>query len=199
MSRRRTTSTAMSPPSLNTNIINRHRFRYTTISTANNYPIVVGDLLLACGGICTVTLTTVTAIAGSVKVRAVEVWSHVSTTNAPVTCSIEWASTTASAASTREVSDTSMSLMPAHIRARPPPASTPSFWHNASVPTQELFYLTCPANSVIDVTLDFILQDDTVPAVQATTTAATLGVMYYGYLDGSTRHDFLPVSLNSTV
>jgi hypothetical protein len=100
------------------------------------------------------------------------------------------------------VSDTSVSVStPAHIHAVPPRSSTAGFWGSTSLPNNALFTMIAPSGSIIDISLDLILQDeDTVEEAAFTRAIAsgTLGNMYYLALDNATGHTYVPVSLTTT-
>jgi hypothetical protein len=72
-----------------------------------------------------------------------------------------------------------------------------SFWQNVSI-SEELFKISCPTSSYIDVTLELTLWNNEGAGLNTTVALATLGDMYYMSLDGPTPHDMQPIGLNTT-
>jgi hypothetical protein len=183
------------PSQISSNPRMRHKFRFGAGSSgAGTYNITNNDILLASGGLCTVTNSTITAIFASFRVIFVEAWAMAGA--APATVSINWNGTPVFV-SNGEVSDTSVSpAYPAHIMARPPRESNAAFWQTASTGT--LFVLVVPNDTVIDVMLDLVMSDnqdvDTVTGV----TTASLGTEYFLALDGAASNQLVPQSLNTT-
>jgi hypothetical protein len=173
----------------------RHKFRFGAGSSgAGNYVITNNDVLLACGGICTVANSTITAIFSSFKINFIEMWAMAGAS--PATITINWNGTPVFV-SNMEASDTSVSAAyPAHLLARPPRTSNAGFWQTAS--TGSLFVLTIPNDTVIDMSVDIIMSDqqdvDTVTGVST----ATLGAQYFLALDGAASNVLVPQSLNTT-
>jgi len=191
----RRTAGNISIPQLRTNVIKRHRFRFVAASAVSVSGITSAMLLGTAGTICIVTNSTVANIAKSVKIQSIEVWAPTATSTTATTCAVEWSGSVNSP--NMEVSDTSINVSrPAHIKTSPPPQSTSSFWQVTG--SSALFNLTCPAGSIVDVTLHLIENDQ--PTVSGVDTVATgvLGEMYYLPLDGTATHLLLPISLNST-
>jgi len=189
-------STRMSPPQIRSNIVVTHKYRFTS-SSGTATAITSRGLLLACGAMCSVPNVTVSAIAGSVRVNHVSVWSPPASQGAFATCSVEFLGQTAS--STQEVSDTSVSVaQPACISTAPPRASLASFWQTPGLADNTMFTLVAPTGSIIDMDLSFILWDNEDAATTRAVTAGTLGTIYYLALDNATGHIYPPVSLNTT-
>ncbi len=180
---------------LSTNIRLSHKYRFVA-STAFNGQIFPIGLIGACGGVCTVTNTTISLLVESLRLKKIEVWSAPATQGASSTCTVEWSGSDNSP--NVEVSDTTISVARnAHLVTSPPNLSLASFW---TTPTSSnaLFSLTCPINSIIDIWLDEVLADQA--SALGTTTVATgvLGELYFLPLDGTTTHLLIPVSLNTT-
>jgi hypothetical protein len=170
------------PPQIKSNIIFGHRYRFTSTGAAS-IPITVA-LLRGVGGVVATSATTGTPIAFSVKVRSVEIWTPPASQGASATCSLEWSSgSTLDSTSTVEISDTTMSTAePAHLRTSPPKTSLASFWQH--IGADQLFVITAPAGSVVDVSVQFIQNDNEASPTVVTLAGATTGNMYYMPLDG---------------
>lgn len=190
---RRSVATALIPQ-LRTNIIVKHRYRFLATSALSGVGIDAQDILGAIGGVCTVANTTLAFIAKSVRIIAIRVWSPTATSTTGVTCSIEWLSTNSPSI---EVSDTSINVSePAHINTSPPPLALAGFWQQTA--TTDLFILSCPGGSVLDLTLQYVLNDQATASSTRTIATGTLGRQYYLALDGPTTNLLVPVSLATT-
>jgi len=187
----------MTPRQLESNIVLKHRYRFTSTSgTATQ--LTPASLLLAAGGMGT-SAVQVSSFFGSLKVKSIEIFSPVSAQGSATTCSIEWAGSVSAFLADREISDTSVSTaMPAHVKSRPPRGSLASFWQTSSANT--LCALTAPVGSIIDIALDLTLYDDNgnIPQAVTAVTTAVLGTVYYLTADSVVNHRYTPVSLTTT-
>ncbi len=113
------------------------------------------------------------------------------------TMSIEW---TSSLGPTAEISDTGTPLHPPFIRSSPPKSSLASFWSlNGSNESEVLMILVVPVSTIIDVWLDFVLQDGQTPVLNVPSNGATVGEVYCFPLDGfGSSAKLIPVSYTST-
>jgi len=183
------------PPQISANPRMHHKFRFGAGSSgAGNYVITNNDVLLACGGICTVANSTITAIFSAFKINFVEAWALAGAS--PATITLNWNGSPVFVTNA-EVSDTSVSpAYPSHIKAVPPKSSNASFWQTAS--GNSLFVLTVPNDTVVDLDISIIMSDqqdvDTVTGVST----ATLGNQYFLALDGAASNQLVPQSLNTT-
>jgi hypothetical protein len=183
----------MDPPPINSNVRIGHKFRFVASAAIVDVSIQSDDLLAVCGNIA-YTTTNLTGIARSAKLKSVEVWTPTATSTTPTTCSVEWPASQRSPS--MEVSDTSINISrPAHIKASPPKESLSAFWFDEST-NAALFILNAPIGSVVDVQLEYFLLDSGT-GIATTVTGATIGQLYYGYLDGDTTHLLAPVSLKA--
>lgn len=184
------------PPMIRSNITFNHRFRFT--ATAAQTVVITSSDLLFVGGCTGIVLNNiVTSFYGSAKVNSVSVWAPPAAQGSFATTSIEYAGQ--AAGSNLEFSDTSVSTaQPAVLHTRPPAHSLASFWQTPAVANNNLFTLTVPAGSIIDLDLGLILFDDESAAQNRGVTAAALGTIYYLALDNATGHNLVPVSLTTT-
>lgn len=183
----------MNPPQLATNLTVNHTYRFRSTNAAVQ-AITAQDLVFIAGAMCTTANTTMQNIAGSVKLRHVEIWSPPASQGAASTCSVEYVGNAGT--SNREFSDSTVSTaVPAHLRCSPPPGSGAAFW---AVPAADvLMNVTAPVGSIIDVSCTHVMRDDAVAGISYAIAAGTLGAVYYAPLDGVTDI-FLPVSLSTT-
>jgi len=183
----------MHPSQLRTNVVVKHRFRFTSTS-ATARTITDTNLLGIGGAVCSVANTTLNMINSTTKLHSVEVWAPPASQGAASTCSVEWVGQ--NFAPNIEVSDTSNSVAePAHVRAKPPPGSQASLW----LPPvgNQIMIVIAPIGSIIDLVCSHTMQDDGIAGTAATVATGSLGAMYFMYLDGAT-HTYVPTSLTST-
>jgi hypothetical protein len=175
------------PPQLNrVNVTHSARLRFLVKATADSQDISFLNL-------CNTMLVATSAVAGSllfqfVKLNKVEIWSATGQIGValgiPNTISVSFPSLTSGSDGNNMIhSDTSMSVYPAHVQARPSPNSLASKWQN-STDTGIAFNFVAPANSVIDVTLSLKNQFGFGVAASTALVAATPGATYYRGLDG---------------
>jgi hypothetical protein len=123
-------------------------------------------------------------------------WSTAGTVGGISSMTLEWGSDAPVANTNKLVSDASISsAYPCHIYAKPPPGSFASFWMDATN-DNIVFTVSTDSACVMDVNLTGILLDGSTSSATVTVGTASLGVMYYPPLDGSTDK-LLPVGLNT--
>ncbi len=173
------------PPELHSTMTLSHRFRYQSSASFSNKTISGSQLA---DFLCVVVTQGVNAtrVTASWRLRKVEMWGPMVAAMTPVTVSCEFTAPTAATAgaigsANRLFTDTSMGNQAAHVIARPPEGSWQSMWHPTVSDSTVFMILNGPANTVIDVTFDFVLQNgETVVFSSATPGAAipagTVGV-----------------------
>jgi hypothetical protein len=181
-------------PMISSNVKGQHRFRFIASAAISAVSILTGDVLKT-SGLFAVTTTTLYPVNKTFRLKSVEVWAPTATSTTGAICSIEWP--TNQTGPTSEVSDISINVSePAHIIAIPPKDSIASFWQQDG--TTSMFILTCPGGSVVDISIDYVQDDDGVASsFPITVVGATAGTIYYGFLDGDATHLLTPVSLRS--
>jgi hypothetical protein len=158
----------------------RLRFTQTTAGATN----ITFQNLLDTIAVCTTT-TTAADVFEAVRVNSVELWA-IAAIGTPATVSLSFDGTTAGAQGDQKThTDTSMGVEPAHVKARPDPLTQAGQFQatQASV----AFILTCPAGTVIDVSLTFrqpVLGE--VNATQNVVVGGVAGLIFYRGLDGKT-------------
>jgi len=189
------------PPSIKSNVIVRHTFRFlSTAGMGSPVSVTANNILGACGNVCTVAPTGVTALAGSARVHSLSCWAPVAQQGNAVITSVEWldAGGANSFASQMETSDISVSVSkPAYFRSKPPKESGAAFWFGSS--TNPLFNLVAPFGTIIDLDVSFILNDSGTPGLGIATASGVLGTVGWTALDGPTSHIFAPVSLHQSL
>jgi hypothetical protein len=176
-------------------IVQNHKFRYTA-STAVASSITCNDILGAIGVIGTVVNTTAVYLARTFRIKRIEIWSPTSSSTTSATCSVNFLSSALLQTPSMEISDTSINVsQPAHIVCRPQKGAITSFWQQTS--TDGLFFLSCPGGSVVDIDIEFILNDSTVITTVALA-AVLLGGVYYLALNGPSTNTLVPVSMRTT-
>jgi hypothetical protein len=84
------------------------------------------------------------------------------------------------------VSDTTNSVAtPAVVHSTPPMMSLAAFWQNSLNPNVDVFELVAPDGAIIDVQMDFVMNNNENGAgISTSSTGLTVGYMYYSGLDG---------------
>jgi hypothetical protein len=188
---------SISPPSIRPNIQITHKFRFSSDASASA-TITNQNLLTAAGCKVTTNNSTATSVWMAVKILSIEVWS-IPEGGATSNCSVVWKGDSSLAGiNNLEVSDTSLSpTHPAHLVARPPRGTLPSFWYGGGF-AENLFTVSVDGTGILDVTLALILGDAPTSAYATLTIASgSLGTNVYSALDGSTDK-FTPVGLTTT-
>ncbi len=132
-------------------------------------------------------LMNVTAVASydvfeAVRIRKVEMWACPVSSSAQ-TVELTWVGNAAGLYGTnRQLSDTSVGIQPAHIRARPGAMSPQSLWQQSA--NDVAFQLTCPSNTIIDLSCTFRQRIGAQVAAQNASVGATVGVIVNRGLDG---------------
>jgi hypothetical protein len=186
-------SAATGPQQFESNVRFHHRFRYIAQGAVSEN-ITDTQCVSTMGGVCTVNNTLITCWTQSFKVKRIEIWSAPASQGSTATCSVEWFGFGNSP--NIEESDTSLSVSKnAYINSAPPPTSLAAFWQKAT--GTNLFKLTCPIGSIIDIVFDAILSDDEA-VTTASVAAGIVGTIYYLYLDNGGSDLIKPVSLVTT-
>ncbi len=130
-------------------------------------------------------------ILNAVRLRRIQVWAANSSASTARTLAVEF-TTNANAGmgdDSKVFSDTALGVTDiAHVDCRPPKNAYASFWHSVAsgAANNELFNITCPTQSIVDVTFDVALIDDeAVNFVNRVVAAATVGTLYTSPLDAS--------------
>lgn len=182
------------PPFVATWIVRRKiRFQCTSALTAKVIQIAdFGDLWMT-----TPTAATGFQIANFIRIRKIEMWGPMASDLIPVTVSTEWAGTTIGLMGKSSIqSDTSMGAeRPAHLVSRPPAGSQIAQWF-ACQGGNTVVTLNGPVNTIIDLSLDFVVRDDgTATAVATVPAGATVGATYVRALDTSGGAVIKPTSV----
>jgi hypothetical protein len=172
----------------------RH-YRYLSNAAISAVSMNSYNLMYACG----VSASSTTAgypIANCVRLRRIQVWAPPASQGAGVTVSVLFPSTNQSPS--KEFSDTSVSVMkPAYVSCSVPPSSTAGFWQN-STSNNDMWYLTCPSGTIVDIDVEIVLVDGQNNMASCVLVGAATGGVYYTCLDNSTNASgkLKPISLS---
>ncbi len=181
------------PPVLSTNVRVTHKYRFNVGSSKTGQVITANQIFGAAGVFAVVANSTVAPIYSSFKLNFIEVWAASSTQVQSI--AIEWLGNNNSP--NIEITDTGMTpVYPAHVRCAPPKNSLASFWQTYGV-SGNMFILTCPSGSIIDLSVQLIMADTTSAISTISVTSATVGHTYFLSLDHPTAA-IAPVQLTST-
>lgn len=129
----------------------------------------------------------------ALRLKSVEIWASTATLGSTTTASVEWFS---EQGPNIVHSDTSVGTAePLHVFSRPPSSSLAGYWSTTAVDESvALCQLVVPANGIVDITYDAVIQDGTGTTAVTTTNSGTVGQVYMTYLAGATTTTFQPVS-----
>jgi hypothetical protein len=127
------------------------------------------------------------------KLKSISIWGSTATLGSTVTASITWLSEQGPSSL---ISDTSVGTAePLHVQSTPPAQSLAGFWSfQGQDESITLFNITAPANAVVDITYEAILQNGEGASGVTTTANLGTGVVYMAYLAGVTSTTFVPIS-----
>ncbi len=165
------------PPALQLSVRKVHTFRFEASSASTTDTLSttsLGNMLIMAA-----SATNGYQLCNAIRLRKIEIWGPMASDLIPVTVSVDYTGQSAQAVGPScKVTDTSMGAnRPAHIVAIPPRTSTASTWQY-TISGLTLCTLEFPANAVVDITLEFVLQDNGSPSTVVAISGATTGVVY---------------------
>jgi len=157
------------------------RFVCTTaqVNSTISYEQLVNTILFSA------TATQAYRVFDFVKIKRVSIWAPGSLDPAAtgafrsITCSVQFLGTT-TAGNADLHSDTSMSIYPACVHARPSKSVAQFYQNNSNL----AFQLNCPVGSVIDVQVSMRDSQNNATAATNASVGATVGGVFYRGLDG---------------
>ncbi len=156
--------------------------------------IVSNDMIFGAGSLAATT-TAIYNVTRSYRLLSVEVWAPPAAQGSTSTVTLRWPATQSSPVV--DVSDTSSSVsINAHIKTSPPKESTVGFWQ-AMGTNNNMFLLTCPTSSIVDVVFEYIFSDLAAANNSSAVVGATVGQLYFTALDRSTSNVLSPVALST--
>jgi len=173
------------PPALETVVCAHTVLRFNNQNAASNVNVTAATLLVACGSICTIANSTVVSVASAFKLHKITVWPGSTSAGAGQVAEVLFPDlggiTKDESRSTAIPTGVTVSDV---VTERPPKNTQASWWNNSTVGSSVIATITCPAGSIVDVSITFTLRNNIAGVVQAGYAAATLGAYYYGRLDG---------------
>lgn len=166
------------------------KLRFVANSTMVSALITPSRLAAAAGLIATGATTSV-HMCYAVRMREVSIWAYAGPVgSSAVTATLDWNSTSGAGnifAPGNAVSDTSFSsAVPAHVHSSPPEGSNASFWHTP-MDTTTLITLSGPAQSIIDVVIEYVINDANTVISGPTIAGASTGQIYHRDLVSDAR------------
>jgi hypothetical protein len=158
-----------------------HKFRFNSGSNTGGFSITRKNLLNLL--LVATSATTTARLIEGVRLRLVEMWTNpVALGASPTSLQLEWFGENSPSTL---ISDVSMGVNPAHVRAEPPTSSSNQWWSmSGNQETDPLFSISVPANTIIDVAVELRLVESETPTAGDVPAGATLGQLYGDYLDG---------------
>lgn len=165
-----------SPPDFQPEIAVGTVIRYKASQAITSGQIQVSDLLRSY--FIATTSTIGYSILAAVKVKRVEVWGAMASDLSPITVSVEFNSDGVETGA-RKVShsDSSMGVTPAFVSAKPVKDSIAGKWQGENS-TQNLFLVTCSANSIMDIHVTLVFKNDEDPSGNFGISGAVAGKLY---------------------
>ncbi len=181
------------PPEFMATLCAGHVFRFTTASgTFGPVPVTRRNLLQLYS--MAVTTSNQYRLFSAIKLNKVRVWGQpaaLGSLNSPIT--VEWLGTDAPSVIH---SDTSSGVRPSFVETKPPRNSSAQWWSTSggSNETDVLFNIAGPTGTIVDVHCSVRFADDEAPVVSeaGTGAAATIGHVYFNYLDGFASKKLIP-------
>lgn len=161
--------------------------RYTVVAATNTWPITREELLnLFYMGTGT---NSARRIIGSIRLRKIVIYGEgafptTGSTAIVTSPEIKWLGTGPQS----KKAMTSFGGQPQYVSSRPPPRSFAGFWSETGTNEAEvLLEITAGTGNIIDVTVDFIIQNDDpqIASALVTSATATAGIIYYNNLGGA--------------
>jgi len=182
----------VAPPQFVPTLALGHKFRFTgSLSSGTPLPITRGMLLKLMS--MATTTTNQFRLITAIKLKRVEIWAEPPALgSAPVTCSVEWVGN--QAPSTLH-SDSTMGVRAAYVSTRPPVDSSDRWWSiNGINEAEVLFNINFPAGAIVDISCSLRMVDDEAPVASEAGTggSATVGRVYYNYLDSFASKGLVP-------
>lgn len=174
------------------------RFNATSAALTSNTPIAASDILQ-----CMVMAATAILpyqLFSAVRLRRVKIWGPVPSALTPVTVSVQFpadvgATATQLSGPSKIYSDTVIgSTKAAFVSCAPPSGSLSAMWQSSAQASVPLFILNGPVGSIVDISVDLVLQNGETPVQGAATIGATVGQIYCRDLDKSGSSQLSPVS-----
>jgi len=189
----------MLPPVIKVGIHPRQTLRFQCATTGIT-SITVGTIVAAAGYVV-VTATTANCFFSTVKIRQVKIWTENATSTTDTL--LEWKVPSIAGSFTtpdQVISEPTLGSAMVGYHTFVPPKQSPAamWWSAASNPAIQLFGISCPVGSIVDLVADFT-SGNYVASKQVTTVAASVGTVLYGGLDQvrTTTAAYVPVGLPS--
>jgi hypothetical protein len=164
------------------------KFRFQSNASFSNTNFNAADLLDVL--FLATSSTNGSRVLDSIRLVNIEMWGAMASTLVPVTVEIEYVFGGASAggAGGGDASRSSTTIgsdHPAWVKLAPPEHSNAQFWQGSSA-SNNLFQLSGPLNTIIDITLEIRFNNTlaTVSLQNPVLVSATAGALYVGGLDG---------------
>jgi hypothetical protein len=122
----------------------------------------------------------------SFRIRHIEIWVSPSSSNVPVSCSIQYNSNGAFGNGPNRVYEDMCvgNAEPAHLKVAPPRNSLAGMWQNQQGATNALFTLFTPTGSVIDICFDYSIDVGQMVQIANAAVGVNTGQIYGRGLDG---------------
>lgn len=192
----------LAPPTFSSTPVRYGKIRGITSTAFSSRGWTLQEICSYCAGIIPTAAVNSTPkhLAQSFKFKRVTVWGPVATAGTSVTTELRFPGSASSDGTTSPSvtsSDSSVSFdRPAFSTLKPKKFSFQGQWFTPTTVGFNLFELTCPAGSIVDIEFDFIVCEDGGPYAAAVLTGGvtlTIGEVYHLILPGA----LTPTNLNT--
>jgi hypothetical protein len=186
------------------------KMRYLSNAAATSKWVTDQDLMDS--KVVATGVATMYRILNAIRLKSVEVWAANVSASTARTIAVEFTTNNAVGFGENSMifSDTALGVSDiAHVKCKPPKDSYAAQWHSNSSanPNYELFNVTCPTASIIDVEYEASFIDDEPQSTVYTAPVAvlTVGTLYTRSLDASNAgglpaaNTFIPIMVNTII
>jgi hypothetical protein len=171
------------PPAIATTPVNRGTYRYFVQSAVSSTNINANMIGQALGGICTVANSKVTPWTSAFRIKSVTIYPSSASGTAIV--ELKWAINLTAFEKDYDVEGSLPGgITNTHgVRFVPPKGCLGSFWINNGGGGTNVFAITAPVGSLIDLDVEFTMCNNLAQFADSTIVSGTLATIYYLSLD----------------
>jgi hypothetical protein len=181
-------TSSLHPTTWKSEVIITRKCRFRASAAVAEIALQYIDLAGAVAGIIGLTSTTSVEVARAIRIKKFEIFFNATTAGTVVEGVIDWnsgfnAGTAYAPGSSMSEYSTSTAEY-SHISSRPPPDSQQDLWHSA-LDTTAAVTITLPAGGVLDITLDYVINDSNAAVTGPAVTGATVALIYHKQPDAN--------------
>lgn len=155
--------------------------RFKVNGTLSNDTFTYEDVAAGVVGIIALTASTSAHIARAIRIRRIQVWFLATAVGTHTEGILDWDADVAQDIYSPETSQ-SVSTMStagyAHLSVVPPKNANQNMWHLASS-ADDVITMSLPAGALIEITVDYVMNDSEANLTGPAVSGATVGLMYH--------------------